>query len=653
MSIINSIKRLVHLAPVNKPVEKKENNNKINNATPVVPQLTREWTVLYYFAGNNNLGSMAVHSFNSLVKVGSDDNVNLVAELPGIRGLIRKENEPKKIQKTPVRFSIGTSEDLGKIDMGDPATLKNFIKWAVNNYPAKNFSLVLWNHGGGFKGSMTDDKTKHLIDNKELAQALTEAEKETGKKINILNFNACLMNQIEVNNEIKNCVDYVVGSEETEAGLVIPIPFIYGTTPQHLIAKDLKDGIKERGNISPEELAKLYVYESEHQFGSSFFTPTQSAINTSKIEDVKTAADNLAKALLDEIKGSPDTIKKIRSNISKTQRFIAMDMYAEPYSDFGDLGDFARVIKNSKHYQNPEIKKSAETLLESVKKAVISEHHALESPMGGKSLAGSTGLSVYLSRDYGYDLPGKNPIDNIPNGGTHGYEKTSFAQETQWDELLKAISKNNDWYGKLAAKSPPIESNRSLLLRLAQFQPYQEAIGIIHGQTKPSGLSFPLQSPLFPLPFFVPFPAPSGTVTGILGGALTAKKGISKLISSTKDYSQTDKLKLAASGAFDTVAGLGSITVCGLLLGGLINIAIPAAFTLFTLGTTKAVVGVGGSFLKAYQTSQKKVSEKLKEIEEEKLPANKNDLSFINKLNNLLYQTTDIDFSNKQAPVSA
>ena len=60
----------------------------------------KKWTVLFYFDGNNNLASMAVHQFNSLLKVGSDENVNLVGQISvpeesAERGLITGEKSEK------------------------------------------------------------------------------------------------------------------------------------------------------------------------------------------------------------------------------------------------------------------------------------------------------------------------------------------------------------------------------------------------------------------------------------------------------------------------------------------------------------------------------------------------------------------------------
>jgi hypothetical protein len=40
-------------------------------------------------------------------------------------------------------------EELPSARMGDAQTLKDFLAFGRDNYPAKRTAVVLWNHGGG------------------------------------------------------------------------------------------------------------------------------------------------------------------------------------------------------------------------------------------------------------------------------------------------------------------------------------------------------------------------------------------------------------------------------------------------------------------------------------------------------------------------
>ena len=41
--------------------------------------------------------------------------------------------------------------DIGEVNMGDPNTLTDFVKWGLETFPARHTALVLWDHGGGWR----------------------------------------------------------------------------------------------------------------------------------------------------------------------------------------------------------------------------------------------------------------------------------------------------------------------------------------------------------------------------------------------------------------------------------------------------------------------------------------------------------------------
>ena len=569
----------------------------------------KEWTVLFYYDGKNNLSGMTKSSFKSVAKVGSDENVNLVAQL----AVGKADIERGLLTGDP---DFGGSENIGQQDMGDPATLKEFIEWGMKKYPAKNIAVVLWDHGAGFKGSMTDDETKHMIDNTELSQALKDVEKDTGKKVDVLNFNACLMAQAEVAYEIKDGAKFMVGSEEVEAGLRIPIPGLVGTTPQHKVMTDLKEGIKAKGQVTPEELAKLYVFEAKNQFGQTMFSSTQSAIDLSKMEEVKNRADDVAKLLLGEIQKDPKMIDKVRKDITKSQHFLQFDMYAKPYLDYRDMGDFAKVLRDDKQFEGTPIQEAAKKLNEAVENAVLMEAHVSESYTGGV-MAGATGISTFLPKNYGFDVKGKSTIDGLPAGGTHGYENTSWAKDTSWDELLQTVAKDKDYADKILGKHKTISSIISTALPMAQLDWYDQARVALSGAAAPGGGYFPIMLPNFPIPILIPLPAPAAAGFAMFGAALKAKKGIDKIVTAaTKDVEK--KGKLALFGAVDTATGLASMTTCAALLAGCPAVAFPAAVATMTLGIGKMVFQLGAGIIKSHRASKMTVEEKLHSMDDKK-----------------------------------
>src|SRR5262245_61774804 len=107
----------------------------------------KSWTVMVYLAGDNNLDGAGVVDLKEMKKVGSNDQLNILAQFDRagtkaqtMRYCLRK--------KTPL--AKDAVKRLGETNMGDPKVLQDFVSWSAKNYPAEHYMLVLWNHGAGW-----------------------------------------------------------------------------------------------------------------------------------------------------------------------------------------------------------------------------------------------------------------------------------------------------------------------------------------------------------------------------------------------------------------------------------------------------------------------------------------------------------------------
>ena len=104
--------------------------------------------------------------------------------------------------------------------MSEPEQLADFIQWTKENYPADRYMLVLWDHGAGLSyGYGVDDLNKRksansvgTINMNEIVDVL----KQCGMKFDLIGFDACLMQDIEVAYALEPYADYLLASEETE-----------------------------------------------------------------------------------------------------------------------------------------------------------------------------------------------------------------------------------------------------------------------------------------------------------------------------------------------------------------------------------------------------------------------------------------------------
>ena len=110
------------------------------------------WNFLVYLDGDNNLESFAIDDFNEMEQVGSSANVNILVLLDLYSSLgtklykITRDSNTSRISSTVL---ISSTWDGSERDMSDPATLRNFIIYCQQNYPAGHTVLTLWNHGSG------------------------------------------------------------------------------------------------------------------------------------------------------------------------------------------------------------------------------------------------------------------------------------------------------------------------------------------------------------------------------------------------------------------------------------------------------------------------------------------------------------------------
>jgi hypothetical protein len=180
------------------------------------------WTVLVYMAADNNLEAAALDDLAQMLDSPNTDFVVLVDRAPGYStadlfglgdftdtAMIHIRDGHPELVSTP-----------GELNMGDPETLSAFIKVGLDKYQNDKNALVIWDHGGSWKGSAWDETSND--DNLTLAE--TESAMRTGlaatsvSKFDLVGFDACLMATYEVADAVSPYADVFVGSEELEPG---------------------------------------------------------------------------------------------------------------------------------------------------------------------------------------------------------------------------------------------------------------------------------------------------------------------------------------------------------------------------------------------------------------------------------------------------
>lgn len=418
---------------------------------------TCDWTFMVYLAGDNDLSGAGAVDLKEMKQVGSTDRINVLAQFD-------RAGKTRQTTRYYLRKSTTSTQDaklrLGETNMGDPSVLEDFITWAVTNYPAQRYALVLWNHGAGWddsnvyegdafggapppvsrkKKTLTgaraktarslpqrqvraavsrtrralfgttvkqavsaraiafDDDAQDFLDNVELKRVLGKVSKRLKLKFDILGMDACLMSMIEVAYQVRDVAHFAIGSQETEPS---------DGWPYHKILRALA----KKPAMSAAELSKTVVKEYLASYPATE-SVTQSALDLGRVEALGQSIDALGRTLRSALSNPAVHTALV------TARAMVQE-YSPPYDDYCDLVHLCTLLTAS--LQDAQVRAACASTVNAVKEAVTA------SGSKSKSVANSHGVSIYFP---------KRKVSPL-------YKTLDFTKESGWDEFLAAYLKS-------------------------------------------------------------------------------------------------------------------------------------------------------------------------------------------------------------------
>jgi hypothetical protein len=231
------------------------------------------WTVLVYMAADNNLASYARKDINSMESAVQPANLNLIVQADFPEGAKRYHI----VQDNSPEITSPVIRNMGSIDSGSYHTLRDFINWGFAAYPSDRKMLVIWSHGNSWyksedsKWICPDDGSQNLISvyNGDLARAF-----EGTPHLDVLMFDACSMQGIEVLSEVHEFTDFVIGSAD-----LVPVNGFPYETIIPLFSSSLNIIISQ----IPELYVESYMPWGELNPGQYYWTITCSTIATAQL----------------------------------------------------------------------------------------------------------------------------------------------------------------------------------------------------------------------------------------------------------------------------------------------------------------------------------------------------------------------------------
>lgn len=366
------------------------------------------WTVMLYLNAEDSAFAPILTQYRTDIEAFIEDRpgvtVTILYDGPNTNDTVRYLVQPNG------NYTQGANIwPRGELNMGHPDTLRNFVTWAMDQYPADRYYLAIDDHGHGVYGISWDPSSGNdQLTPPELYSALKNATRNGARKIDIFDYEACLMGLAENAYDLREWVDYVVFFEQISWGI--------NTYPEYF--KDLagSDSALEVGTriVDRYHLGALYAN------GGQGLPHTISLVDTGAMATVRQAVSDFGNALMaTDTQARKDAVRSARNS---SQAFAA-DMDATnpiraEYIDLWDLADNASGLAASQ----------AAAVKAAVDGAVVYERHASGRVGGANGYtwdhSGVHGLSIYYP-------PTKS--SNAFSGYGTLYQ---MSRDGTWDEFL-------------------------------------------------------------------------------------------------------------------------------------------------------------------------------------------------------------------------
>ncbi len=407
------------------------------------------WTCMYYLVGDG-VGNLPdgtfyfdenmIDIFNMIELSGSTSEVNIVIQaddtkiwggdqgkLGGTRRyLIQYDNNTEKLANYTLDETVWY---LKEQNMGDPNTLKDFITWAMSNFPAKHYILMLGGHGEGWLQICQDYSSGwfrppiNYLDPSTSISIVPELDDVLSyiPRLDLLYLKGCHMGQIEVFYQFRKYADIILATENFGAGSfkIFVAPF---------------ENLTSNPNMTAVEIAQLLVdnYNPELEPHSSFYGNWSPlfGIPSKDMDNITQAVNNLTEAIIEQYPSNPITTRLM---LSKAFEYSTMKTTKEDFHDphAHELYEFAEKLCDLTKNTIPSVYNAALEVISVIDNSSIIKH-------SNKTFHDYHGLGIFspprspANRRY-YYLYHFWGLEILPR---NRYKSLDFAEDTRWDEIL-------------------------------------------------------------------------------------------------------------------------------------------------------------------------------------------------------------------------
>ena len=431
----------------------------------------KEWTVMIYMAGDNNLAVDMAYAMEQIREVAGEgaESPNLLVYYDGNSPAIptlycdfSDPHSPKYVRSFKVPEKLYPVPPKPNENAAHRHSVLNFVDWCVNKVEvesegrvtrgrrARKYALIFSGHTLGFQdiGLFKDessgkamkmrelyDTLQRIVDGKKALVAYARENKlrgaerasETtillGQKLDILGFDSCVMGMLEVGYQFRTVAETIIASEGSVPNAGWTYAKILGC-------------LTRGGGGDSEEVGEQFVRDfirSQDAYTIGGVSVDMAAWNLGRLDDLAAAFDELSGMLIESF---TDEGSRLYRQMARVIALVHWRCQSYMYDQNIDLGDFCELLDVECGLVADELGGGEAKTLKRVQKACRKVLGALRkavvlSGFSGGAYQYSNGISVFFpwSRE-GYEVSRKN------------YESLWFArfvtrESSSWTKFLK------------------------------------------------------------------------------------------------------------------------------------------------------------------------------------------------------------------------
>lgn len=205
----------------------------------------KNWTVVVYMPGDNNLGNAALNDLKEMQQAKFDaKSMNLLVLSDVAEKYAGEGNGGTKLYSVNGNIkeldcdSLGVkSGRTGNLNMADAKNISRLLDYAQEEFPADHYGFIVWGHGSGWRNVAArgnrigsdygpaktvvravafDDSSCEYMTLPNLAEAVRNSFGE--RKVDFIGFDTCFGAEMEVLYELKDVCHWFCGTEGLEDG---------------------------------------------------------------------------------------------------------------------------------------------------------------------------------------------------------------------------------------------------------------------------------------------------------------------------------------------------------------------------------------------------------------------------------------------------